>query len=335
MKNLTLKRLAKFAWKIVYGIFAIIGLLTVAAIIILKIYILKTGQSAYFCTGPYPSITFPKVAFGISLSPYPSVALRLNSDKLRASGKYANDTIRLDMKTVPDTARAREIQEYFQLDTLYDANASTWDKTLAVAKFVASNIPHAPYPTVWPERLNAISLWEYTKNVEPAFNCRLHSIMMYELLQSIGIEARFITCSPEDSNDSDFHVMNHVWLPELGKWAMIDSDSGGNYATDEDGTPLSLPEIRQRYIADEPVCYHPKFDEKGSEKISSHHAYMAKNSYWYSCWETLHYDQEPSAGKDVGRYIHLVPSGFKPFGVDSIDVITTDSAKFWAPPIVE
>ena len=94
MKKLTLKRWAKLMWKIIYGLFAIIGLLTVAAIIILNIYVSKTGQSAYFCTGPYPSITFPKVAFGISLSPNPSVALRLNSDKLRASGKYANATSR-------------------------------------------------------------------------------------------------------------------------------------------------------------------------------------------------------------------------------------------------
>lgn len=326
MKKMNFKRIAKRILKVVYGIFAIIGLLLVGSYIALSVYLNKTGTSVYIGTdSSYPTI---------SIDPKPSVALKIKTDKLRASGKYANDTIRFEMKTVQDTARAREIQEYFQLDTLYDTDASTWEKTLALAKFVATNIPHANQ-TVQPEKKNAISLWEYTKNVEPAFNCRLHSIMMYELLQSIGIEARFITCSPEDSNDSDCHVMNHVWLPELGKWAMIDSDSGGNYATDEDGTPLSLPEIRQRYIDDKPICFHPKFDEKGSSKVSYHHAYIAKNSYWYSSWETLHYDQEPSANKDVGRYVHLIPSGFKPFGVDNIDVVTTDSAQFWAPPIVE
>ena len=317
MKKTTLKRWAKLACKIVYGTFAIIGLLATILYVTLSVYVNKTGEH-----------------LDISISPNVPLDFRNKVEKLRTSGSFANDTIQIAMTSVQDTARAREIREYFQLDTLYAPDASTWEKTLAVAKFVATNIPHANQ-NVQPKYRNAIGLWEYTKTTEPAFNCRLHSIMMYELLKSIDIEARFITCMPDDKNDFDCHVVNHVWLPELGKWAMIDSDMGGNYATAPDGTPLSLPEIRQRYIADEPVCYHPKFDEKGSEKIGSHHAYMAKNSYWYSCWETLHYDQEPSAGKDVGRYIHLVPSGFKPFEVDSVDVITTDSAKFWAPPVVK
>ena len=92
-------------------------------------------------------------------------------------------------------------------------------------------------------RRDAITLWEYTKNIEPAFNCRLHSILTYELLQAAGIEARFITCMPEDSQDNDCHVVNHVWLPELNKWAMLDSDMGGNWASDSTGMPLSLLEM--------------------------------------------------------------------------------------------
>lgn len=46
--------------------------------------------------------------------------------------------------------------------TYYDEGTSTWEKTLAIAGFVATNIPHA-------------------------FNCRLHSIMLFELLSAAGI----------------------------------------------------------------------------------------------------------------------------------------------------
>ena len=268
----------------------------------------------------------------ISISPDEKVILKLRGDRLRSAGPYAQDTVVLRMASVPDPARSAEIRDYFQLDTLFAANAPTWDKALAVARFVATNIPHNNQ-RIQPEQRNAIALWEYTKNVEPAFNCRLHSIMLYELLSSIGQEARYITCLPMDSNDTDCHVVNHVWLPELGKWAMLDSDMGGNYATDENGTPLSLPEIRERYIGEKPVWYHPGFCSDGDRNPEAfHYGYMAKNVYWFSSWETLHYDQEPAGGLDRGRYVHLVPTGFEPFGAGPGDVVTSDASQFWAAP---
>ena len=41
-----------------------------------------------------------------------------------------------------NTARAGEIRDYFRLDTLYNADADSWTKALAIGKFVANNIPH-------------------------------------------------------------------------------------------------------------------------------------------------------------------------------------------------
>ena len=112
---------------------------------------------------------------------------------------------------------------------------------------------------------------------------------------------------------------------------MIDSDSGGFYATDGDGNLLSLQEMRELYIQGKPILYHPQFAEAGSSD-SWYYDYMAKNTYWFSSWETIHFDQEPSAGKDAGRYIHLVPKGFKPFGINSKDIVTSDTGQFWAAP---
>ncbi len=251
-------------------------------------------------------------------------------ETLKLSGPYSKDNFKFNIHPVIDSERAAEIKEYFQLDTLYDETAATWEKTLAIARFVATNIPHANQ-TIQPEKRNAIYLWEYTKNTESAFNCRLHSIMMFELLSSAGIEATYITCMPEDGNDTDCHVVNQVWLPELEKWVMIDSDSGGFYATDDKGNLLSLQEMRDSYIQGRTILYHPQFSEAGNSDCW-YYDYMAKNTYWFSCWENIHFDQEPAAGKDVGRYIHLVPKGFKPFGVNTGDVVTSDDGQFWAVP---
>lgn len=249
---------------------------------------------------------------------------------LKQSGPYRHDTERFNIHSVANPKRAAVIREYFQLDTLYDDSASTWEKTLAMAKFVATNIPHANQ-TVQPKRKNAIYLWEYSKNTEPAFNCRLHSIMLFELLTAAGIDATYITCMPRNCHDSDCHVVNQVWLPEQGKWAMIDSDMGGCYATDSVGNLLSLQEMREYYIHDTPIFYHPQFGDS-ADKEFWYYDYMAKNTYWFSCWESIHFDQEPAEGKDAGRYIHLVPEGFKPFGVNRGDIVTNDDRQFWAAP---
>ena len=308
-----IRRIFKIAGIVLWSVLALVGIFTVVCIAIGRHRANKTGEDQI-----------------ISISPDEKVILKLRGDRLRSSGPYAQDTVVLHMASVPDPDRSAEIRDYFQLDTLYAADAPTWDKALAVARFVATNIPHNNQ-RIQPEKRNAIALWEYTKNVEPAFNCRLHSIMLYELLSSIGLDARYITCLPMDSNDTDCHVVNHVWLPELGKWAMLDSDMGGNYATDEDGTPLSLPEIRERYIQEKPIWYHPGFCSDGDKNPETfHYGYMAKNVYWFSSWESLHYDQEPAGGKDSGRYVHLVPTGFDPFGASPGDIITSDASQFWA-----
>ena len=297
----------KAFFNVARNIFAVIGL------------VLSIGLVIVLCSGEYKAIRSGARQESAS-----------HIETLKSSAPYGRDKTKFNIHPVIDPERAAEIRDYFQLDTLYDEAASTWEKTLAIARFVATNIPHANQ-TIQPEKRNAIYLWEYTKNTEPAFNCRLHSIMMFELLSSVGIKATYITCMPADSNDTDCHVVNQVWLPELEKWVMIDSDSGGFYATDDGGKLLSLQEMRESYIEGKPILYHPQFVETGGSD-NWYYDYMAKNTYWFSCWETIHFDQEPAAGKDAGRYIHLVPKGFKPFGANNSDVVTSDAGQFWAAP---
>jgi hypothetical protein len=256
--------------------------------------------------------------------------MKENVELLRASGPFAKDTASYSIKIIQDTVRAKEIRDYFRLDTLYAPDADTWTKALAIGRFVASNIPH-DNQKVYPEHVNAIGLWEYTRNVAPAFNCRLHSILTFELMLAAGLDARFVTCLPEDKDDNDCHVVNEVWLPDLGKWAMVDTDEK-RYVSDLDGIPLSLREIREHIISGEKMLLYPSF-EKGSTKKDDYYAYMAKNTYWFSCWGELSYYQEDLGHEEVIRdhYVNLVPSGFEPFG--SGNVVTSDADRFWAAPI--
>jgi hypothetical protein len=295
--------------KVIWGIFAVIGILTVAGLLILRISNCEIDINPSFEKG------FDKY-------------LKL----LRKSGPYVKDADSFEMKIIQDTARAKEIRDYFHLETLYEADADTWTKALAIGKFVASNIPH-DNQAEYPEHVNAIGLWEYTRDVAPAFNCRLHSILSFELMLAAGLDARYVTCLPEDENDSDCHVVNEVWLPEMGKWAMIDTDSGGYYYSDGNGVPLSLKEIRDRYISGEEMILYPRFKESGKNNVD-HLAYMAKNTYWFNCWENLSYYQEDANDRKraQGLSVSLVPSGFEPFYYQDNSIITSDADIFWAPP---
>ena len=236
-----------------------------------------------------------------------------------------------------DSARAQEIREYFKLDTLYSPDATTWEKAVAISKFVATNIPHGEPDSV-PDHSNAIDLWKYTREVNPSFNCRMHAILNYELLQAVGLIARYVTCFPKDENDQDCHVVNEVWLPELGKWAFIDSDMDGHYCTDQNGTPLNLLEMREKYAAGEQMLMYPEFKEATANN-NYYYRYMAKNTYWFACWETLHFFQEDDLAAKVQnlepqRLILIVPEGFEQFAYsDREDVTTTDAARFWMAPI--
>lgn len=300
----------KYLFRILVGLFAIIGVLATIAF--------------YFL------MTSPR--FFINIGENEIVAAEDDNVDLLKQSPFKADTVQYHFVIVQDSARAQEIRNYFKLDTLYSPNATTWEKAVAISKFVATNIPH-DQPFNFPEHPNAIDLWKYSRDVNPGFNCRMHAILNYELLQAAGLTARFVTCMPQDKNDGDCHVVNEVWLPELGKWAFIDSDMDGHYCTDQKGTPLNLLEMRDKYATGEQMLMYPGFKD-ATTKHDYYYCYMAKNTYWFSSWETLHYFQEDRADKDFepGRYVNIVPEGFTPFGRSDDEVLTTDAKKFWTNP---
>ena len=306
-----MKKFLKYLLIIVVGIFALIGIFAVGGLW----YLFSHGYDVQYD------------------SPEDQLIERV---ELLNQSPFKADTVQYQFVTVRDYARAQEIMDYFKLDTLYGRDASTWEKAVAISKFVASNIPHDEPDSV-PEHSNAIDLWKYTKEVNPGFNCRMHAILNYELMQAAGLTARYVTCLPQDKNDEDCHVVNEVWLPELGKWAFIDSDMDGNYFTDEAGTPLSLLEMREKYVAGEQMVMYPGF-ESPTSVIDYYYAYMAKNTYWFSCWETLHFYQEDNLKDKIQNlepqcYILIVPEGFDPFDYDDKEcVVTTDASRFWMAP---
>lgn len=248
---------------------------------------------------------------------------------LRTSGAFEPDTISFDFEYISSVERTQAIRDYFGLDSLLVGSTDTWSKAIKLAG-IAAQVKH-DNPDPWPSKHNAIDLWEWSKQNPGGFNCRMHSILLHELLLSEGIFNRVVTCMPEDESDSDCHVVNVVWLPEQERWVMIDSDNGC-YIADENGTPISLREMRERFIADQPMQIH----RLNGEKITNNYLlpYWAKNLYYFSSIETTAYDIETSGTSDL-IYVYLLsdPKVRDRVRSDrSKAVFTTDVDRFWAAP---
>lgn len=94
--------------------------------------------------------------------------------------------------------------------------------------------------------MTALSLLEYSlDNKGNGINCRCKAQILNEMCLSLGIYARKVWIMPNSMYDSDCHVVNEVWDTKLNKWVMLDI-TNNQYWVDENGTPLSVLEIRQK-----------------------------------------------------------------------------------------
>ena len=246
-----------------------------------------------------------------------------NVELLKTCEPYVAGTESVQKEYLVDEQRALEIRQYFKtnagldLDALAASDKSTWEKAVELAVFVAKNIPHDNQKKFLKER-NAVTLWEYSRQVPTGFNCRWHSTLLSELLLSIGIRNSFVTCLPYDKNDGDCHVVNIVWLPELEKWAMIDSDMT-EYVTGVEGLPLSLEEMREYIQKDIPFTVNvlSGFEDSWVAKPSGleyMQAYWAKNLYWFQTYMVYAFDLEYAYDSNGARvfgkyYVSLLPGG--------------------------
>lgn len=246
---------------------------------------------------------------------------RLNT--LRSSPDYDSKTTdSLTFTILRDSVIADSIYKYFRLDTIIKTNASTWNNAKALAIFVHKNIPHTNQNDISPDKRNAIDLWKYHKNGNRPLNCLYHAILLHELMLAAGITNRYVNCMPADSTDNDCHVVNNVWLPETGRWAMIDSDQGA-YICDQNGTPLSLEAMRNSIK--EGHIIKDKYLIRG-KKRTDYISYWTKNLYWF--YTNRHIGFGQSMLPDAQR-VALIPEGFTLPPKNRNYITTSNPQQFW------
>ena len=199
------------------------------------------------------------------------------------------------------------LREGFKLDSIAGTGNEV-SRILNLLRWVHELIPHDGNhgnPVV----KNAMSLIKTCKKEERGLNCRGLATVLNECYLALDIKSRFITCMPKDSVFQDCHVINMVYSNDLNKWLWIDPTNNA-YVMNEKGELLSIEEVRERLINDQPLLLNPDANWNRKESVYKEHYlyyYMAKNLYRLECPLASEYDYEThKPGKKI-TYVELLP----------------------------
>ena len=256
---------------------------------------------------------------------------------LKKSAPYAKDSVALNegksmfFYQPKESMNLRMVREYFNLDSVA-GKGDELSKIINILHFAHDNIRHDGGNRAFAE-IDAIDMYNYYKTTGKGVNCRQLAISLCEMYLSMGIPARYVTCMPADPNDYECHVINTVWSEQLQKWLYIDPTMDA-WLTDENGTMLSIAEVRERLKNDMPLvlCETANWNHESPQTKEYYiDEYMSKNLYYFVCKkisrfnpESLYRDNDPQAD------VRLIPVGFvnDNWKCDT----TTDPDVFWARP---
>ena len=251
---------------------------------------------------------------------------------LKKSAPYAKDGAKVEFRYQPKRSNNLcKVRDYFKLDSVA-GQGDELSKIINLLHFAHDNIRHDGSNQAFAE-LDAIDLYNYYKATGKGVNCRQLAISLCEMYLSIGIPARYVTCMPADSLDYECHVINTVWSSQLQKWLYIDPTMDA-WVTDENGTLLSIAEVRERLINDQPLvlCETANWNHESQQTKEYYlETYMAKNLYYFVCKKLNRFNPESVyRDNDPEGDVRLIPVGFvnNNWKCDT----TTDPEVFWAKP---
>ena len=231
---------------------------------------------------------------------------------LKGANKYNLD----DKRELPeftyqssDNSNLVALRKAFNLDSIAGAGNEI-SKIINLLHWIHNLIPHDgnhENPVV----KNAMSMIAECKRDNRGLNCRGLATVLNECYLSLGIKSRIITCYPKDSLkiDSDCHVINMVYSNSLKKWLWIDPTNDA-YVMNEKGELLSIEEVRERIINDQPLIINPDANWNRKSSVTKEDylfRYMAKNLYKLECPVNSEYDMETKEPGKVIAYIQLLP----------------------------
>lgn len=242
--------------------------------------------------------------------------LRETGDYLYILKKAARYNLNEGKQNIPvfnyqaaDNPNLVALRKTFNLDSIA-GSAGEIVKILNLMRWVHNLVPHDGNHEN-PVIKNAMSMIKECRSNARGLNCRGLATVLNECYLAIGISSRFVTCMPKDSLgiDPDCHVINSVYSNELKKWIWIDPTNNA-YVMNEKGELLSIEEVRQRLITDQPLILNQDANWNNKLAVTKQnylYHYMAKNLYMLESPLNSQFDSETSESEKTINYIRLIP----------------------------
>lgn len=173
------------------------------------------------------------------------------------------------------------LREKYNLEKIIAGVSSEYERAVRLMNEFAPRLTHKSDYDNHIE-IRALPLLEYSLNKKSSgINCRAKAQILNEMCLSLGIFSRKVWIMPNSRYDGDCHVVNEVWDSSLNKWVMLDI-TNNEYWIDENGTPLSVLEIRtkganQEFCTPVAVGEKTKDVQKLKEKNIGDFLYIMKN----------------------------------------------------------
>ena len=202
--------------------------------------------------------------------------------------------------------------EFIELKEKYDlikiaGKGTDYKKAKRLLHYFAPKLTHSP----WYDNhiaCNALDLLEYSfNNPKQGINCLNKSKVFQECCLAIGIYARRVSLMPYSPYDFDNHVVTEIYDRGLGKWIMLDPTTDGLFV-DENGTPLSLIEMRYKFANDKFITFVKSTDnyknlKQLKEKYLYQNSYICKNLFYFCV------DQD-STFSTTNKTLAFIPKGY-------------------------
>ena len=155
---------------------------------------------------------------------------------------------------------------------------------------------------------NSLDLLDYSlDNPKQGINCLNKSKILSECCLALGIYARRVFIFPYSPYDFDNHVVTEIYDRKMNKWIMLDPSTNG-YFIDENKTPLSMLEIRNKFMSQDLVTYvHAAKSLKDPNKLKAKYYslnnYICKNSFRLALEDYNGFGEKPGT-------LYLIPEGY-------------------------
>ncbi len=202
------------------------------------------------------------------------------------------------------------LRKTFKLDSVAGAGNDI-SQVLSILHWVHNTVAHDGQHESGIDHINALNIINTATAKNIGVSCGELATVLNDCYLAMGYKAKKIYCFPKDSlkMDYDSHVINVVYVPSLKKWIWTDPTNNA-YVMDQNGTLLSIEEVRERIINNEPLIVNPDANWNHKAAVTKDYYlgyYMAKNLYKLCTPLYSQYNYQTTGCNNTIAYIYLLP----------------------------